>query len=59
MNAQANELANQLMASLPPDSFVGILVEKSPEMVSAILGVLKAGLNFSRQFLSGSINHIT
>ncbi|WP_256756847.1 non-ribosomal peptide synthetase [Cohnella sp. WQ 127256] len=46
--AQLNERANRLAMELrergaAPNQIVGIMVERSPEMVVAVLGVLKAG----------------
>ena len=44
LNARAEEIARQLRAlGVGPDVFVGILVERSPDMVAALLGILKAG----------------
>ncbi len=44
LNARANRLAHFLRESgVKPDTLVGLYVERSPEMVVAILGVLKAG----------------
>ncbi|RNB58932.1 amino acid adenylation domain-containing protein [Brevibacillus gelatini] len=44
LNQRANQLAHQLLAQgAKPDTLVGICVERSPEMIIGILGVLKAG----------------
>lgn len=44
LNQQANKLAHYLHAAgVGPESFVGLLLERSPEMIVALLAVLKAG----------------
>ena len=44
LNARANQLARELRAcGVGPEVLVGILMERSIEMVVAILGILKAG----------------
>ncbi|MBD1924286.1 amino acid adenylation domain-containing protein [Microcoleus sp. FACHB-831] len=44
VNYQANKLAKYLQTlGVKPESLVGICVERSPQMVVAILGILKAG----------------
>ncbi len=44
LNRRANQLAHFLRgAGVGPESLVGILMERSPEMVVGLLGVLKAG----------------
>ena len=44
LNQKANQLAHYLQTlGVEPEVLVGICVERSPEMVIAILGVLKAG----------------
>ncbi len=44
LNARANQLARHLRAlGVGPDVLVGILIERSLEMVVGVLGVLKAG----------------
>ncbi|HYO16637.1 MAG TPA: non-ribosomal peptide synthase/polyketide synthase [Thermoanaerobaculia bacterium] len=44
LDARANRLAGHLRAlGVGPDVLVGLAVERSPEMVVAVLGILKAG----------------
>ena len=44
LNARSNQLAHLLIAKgVVPDGLVGICLERSPEMVIAVLAVLKAG----------------
>ncbi|PKD39522.1 non-ribosomal peptide synthetase, partial [Methylomonas sp. Kb3] len=44
LNAKANQLAHYLIAQgVGPDVLVGICIERSPEMVVGLLGILKAG----------------
>lgn len=44
LNRRANQLGHQLRRlGVGPEVVVGILMERSPEMVTALLGVLKAG----------------
>jgi iturin family lipopeptide synthetase A len=44
LNQKANQLARLLrMKGVKPDTFVGLLVEPSVEMIVGILGILKAG----------------
>jgi amino acid adenylation domain-containing protein len=44
LNRQANQLAHYLRKQgVGPDVLVGVCVERSPEMVIALLGILKAG----------------
>lgn len=44
LNAKANQLARYLSEKgIGPDRTVGICLERSPEMVIAVLGILKAG----------------
>jgi amino acid adenylation domain-containing protein len=44
LNYQANKLAKYLQTlGVKPESLVGICIERSPQMVVAILGILKAG----------------
>ena len=44
LNQQANKLANYLLAAgVGPESFVGLTLERSPEMIVALLAILKAG----------------
>lgn len=44
LNGRANQLARVLRGKgVKPDSIVGIMVERSPEMIVGILGILKAG----------------
>ena len=44
LNARANQLAHLLhQRGVDPDVLVGVMAERSPEMVVALLGILKAG----------------
>lgn len=44
LNQRANQLARRLRRhGVGPDAIVGLLVERSPEMVIGLLGILKAG----------------
>jgi amino acid adenylation domain-containing protein len=44
LNARANQLARELLRlGAGPDSLVGVCLERSPEMVVAVLATLKAG----------------
>jgi amino acid adenylation domain-containing protein len=44
LNARANQLARHLGAlGVGPESFVGLFVERSVEMIVGVLGILKAG----------------
>ena len=44
LNQQANKLAHYLRAAgVGPESFVGLMLERSPEMIVALLAILKAG----------------
>ncbi|HEX3527654.1 MAG TPA: amino acid adenylation domain-containing protein [Thermoanaerobaculia bacterium] len=44
LNARASRLAHRLRAAgVVPESLVGLLTERSPAMIAALLGVLKAG----------------
>src|SRR4029078_7130234 len=44
LDAQANRLAHHLQSlGVKPETVVGLLVERSPEMVVGLLGILKAG----------------
>ncbi|MFK8185399.1 MAG: amino acid adenylation domain-containing protein [Phormidesmis sp.] len=44
INNRANQLAHQLIQmGVKPNTFVGICIERAPEMIVALLGVLKAG----------------
>ena len=48
LNRRANRLARHLRArGLRPGDHVGILMNRAPEMVVAVLGVLKAGLAYA------------
>ena len=48
LNACANRLAHHLIASgVEPDSLVGIGMDRSLEMVAALLGILKAGAAYA------------
>ena len=47
LEGRANRLANQLLAfGLGPDRFVGICLDRTPSMLVAMLGTLKAGAAF-------------
>ena len=47
LNARANQLARFLKRfGVGPDSLVGLCVERSPEMMVGILGILKAGAGY-------------
>ncbi|MEL6259637.1 MAG: amino acid adenylation domain-containing protein [Cyanobacteria bacterium J06626_6] len=44
LNSRANQVAHTLLTNgLTPDTLVGVLVERSVDMVVALLGILKAG----------------
>ena len=44
LDEQANQLARYLMSrQIGPDQIVAILLERSPQMIVAMLGILKAG----------------
>lgn len=44
LNRKANQLAHYLLRQgLQPDQLIGVAVERSPEMIIALLGILKAG----------------
>src|SRR5712692_3382788 len=44
LNSRANQLARYLRKSgIGPDTRVGVCLERSPEMIVAVLGILKAG----------------
>ncbi len=44
LNSRANQLANYLLkAGAEPETFIGICVERSLDMIIALLGILKAG----------------
>ncbi len=44
LNARANQLAHHLRSlGVGPESIVGLMVERSPEMIIGLLGILKAG----------------
>jgi len=47
LNQRANQLAHHLIATgVGGEDFVGLMVERSPAMVVAVLGILKAGAAF-------------
>jgi len=47
LNSRANQLARFLRRfGVGPDSLVGLCVERSPEMIVGILGILKAGAGY-------------
>lgn len=47
INARANQLARFLRRfGVGPDSLVGLCVERSPELIVSILGILKAGAGY-------------
>ncbi|CAM3390081.1 Peptide synthetase XpsB [Xenorhabdus nematophila ATCC 19061] len=47
LNRHANQLAHSLIAfGVRPDDHVALCVERSPEMIIAMLGILKAGANY-------------
>ncbi|WP_440554626.1 non-ribosomal peptide synthase/polyketide synthase [Streptomyces sp. SCPE 10] len=47
LNARANRVAHRLIAlGAAPDLVVGICVERGPELIPAILGVLKSGAGY-------------
>ncbi len=47
LNARANQLARFLKRfGVGPDSLVGLCVERTPEMIVGILGILKAGAGY-------------
>src|SRR5262249_34805022 len=44
LNARANRVAHELMArGVEPDTLVGVSMERSAEMIVALIGILKAG----------------
>ena len=44
LNQSANKLAHYLMSiGVGPESFVGLMLDRSPEMIVAVLAILKAG----------------
>ncbi|MCB9066930.1 MAG: amino acid adenylation domain-containing protein [Calditrichae bacterium] len=47
LNERANQLAHHLLAqNVVPEQLIGICLERTPEVIVAILGVLKAGCAF-------------
>jgi len=47
LNSKANQLARVLVAKgIKPASIVGILAERSPELIVGIMGILKAGATY-------------
>ncbi|HEY0602881.1 MAG TPA: amino acid adenylation domain-containing protein [Herpetosiphonaceae bacterium] len=47
LNAQANQLAHQLQAlGIGAGEVVAVYMERSPEMIAAVLGILKAGATY-------------
>lgn len=63
INRRANQLAHQLLRlGIGPETLVGIYLPRSPEMIIALLGILKSGgayvpldITSSRERLSGMI----
>ena len=45
LNRRANQLANRLR--VPPSTVVGVCVQRGPEMVAAMLGILKSGAAYA------------
>jgi amino acid adenylation domain-containing protein len=62
LNRRANQLGNHLVKlGVGPESLVGLLVERSMEMVVGILGILKAGgayVPIDPQYPQERVNHI-
>ena len=48
LNAQSNQLAHHLLDGLKgiPNPLIGVMLEKSPEAIIALMGILKAGAAF-------------
>ena len=47
LNARANRLAHRLIAAgVTPGTMVGVEVERSPELIAALYGVMKAGATY-------------
>jgi amino acid adenylation domain-containing protein len=60
INVEANRLAHVLVSKgIGPSSLVGVLMERSPEMVVALLGVLKAGAAYVPLDYSSPVDRIS
>ena len=65
LNRRANRLARRLVAlSLPPESLVGVCIERSPSLIAAQLAILKAGYAYlpidpeaPRQYAAERLRH--
>ena len=43
LNEKSNQLAHFLQNEVSPESLVGICIERSPDMIIGLFGILKAG----------------